>query len=240
MHDRPAGAGTASPYAMNIANWLVAESVFNGAYRPDFLAVDKYEQNDYAYKAASGSGNLTANPQQVLEEETFANGFLWNQDDFTNYLSFVNILAANIGSDSNNRNYYTLLFQIPGGHLQYTNETSIGYTYAATEPVMVFGDSTLTTNFGNVLPILLGTDTSTYNYTLTSSYKTFNGQTPLTFFGDVTPWHSPRLNDVAAAGVFAILWGGGNTDGLGTYPIPNDPWLSNKVTTYFASPTSVR
>jgi len=204
--------------AVPVSTWLNSVGVFNGTYKPDFIVFDKYERDGYN-----------------LDARTFSIGYLWNQFAFSSYLTYINKIATDVGG----ANYPIMIWQLPGGHLQYTTEPTESQAFASTEPDWVFGDSTLSTNFANVNPVLLGTSGTTYASLDSDYYISYGGQTPLAYFGDVAAWQTSHLQDIANANVFAILWGGGNTTSIGSFP-NRDNWLSNKVNTYYSNTQALK
>jgi len=49
-------------------------------------------------------------------------------------------------------------------------------------------------------------------------------------------WHNSNLEKAKDSHVFAILWGGGNTTSIGTFPQNDGGWLSRKVKAYEKNP----
>ena len=99
--------------------------VYNGAYRPDYLAVDRYEMDDSA---------------------CYGSGFLLNQKDLTNYFTWLEYLSKN------NDNVPIMLFQYPGSHVgadQTTWSTTAQYVFGFNKEQFVFpsgvGNQTLNT-----------------------------------------------------------------------------------------------
>ena len=70
------------------------------------------------------------------------------------------------------------------------------------------------------------------NLTFYPDYMTMNGYN----------WSKDNgnLNVAANANVFAILWGGGQTQSVGTFPINDNGWLANKLINYYKNPTYLK
>ena len=155
-------------------------------------------------------------------------GYLWNARDWDHYMTYVAQLSQ--GFD----NIPVMLWQIPGGHLQTTAETDNTSGIYSTAPDYFFGDKTLETrpDLGNVKSDILNATLpggGIYSSSTVGSYLT----------QDNYDWQQSNLEKAKNSNVFAILWGGGNTTSVGTFPNKgdNDKWLAAKVNAYQKSPT---
>lgn len=184
-------------------------SAYDGSYRPDFFVFDKYEMD--AIPSATGIG------------------YLFNARDLSNLLLYVKQVSEGLS------NIPIMLWQIPGGHLQIKNDIDTRINHASTEPDFFFADSSnpipnLQTYILNLqLPSSIYGTTSISNY-LSMSEAGTNG---------VYNWQSNHLQLAADSHVFAILWGGGNTTSVGTFPSDDHGWLANKIINYYKNPTPI-
>lgn len=189
---------------------IAATTAYTGNYIPDFLVFDKYEMD--AIPQATGPG------------------YLYNARDLKNVLAHVKNVSEGLG------NIPIMLWQIPGGHLQQTNDIDTRVNHASTEPDFFFGNTTNP---------LLNLKSYITNLTLTSSiYGTNNILTYLSMNSDGNAndytFTSSNLQLAVASHVFAILWGGGNTTSVGVFPSDDGGWLASKIMNYYKNPVYLR
>ena len=158
---------------------------------------------------------------------TFDKGWLWSQDSLNYYLKFVKDISKNLGVPA-------MIWQIPGGHLaadvvvdDVTDETS----KMSTEPQFFLGDE----NFSTV---------HVKDRVLTNAYGVHKGKTVIEFLGENNEkidWSKNNMQTVSDSNIFSILWGGGNTTSIGTYPTSkkDDGWLKKKINIYYQNPVEV-
>jgi hypothetical protein len=153
-----------------------------------------------------------------------------------------------------------MLWQIPGSHLPYVGEVTpelfggnAGSYIFSTAPVYFFGDSNLKSDLSN---LIMGdsagtTNVAVGNYPVQSNYNctisNCNYQQYLKFYaGKANNYDWSRDNGklalAASNGVFAILWGGGNTTNvIKNFSNPDDHgWLANKIKTYYQNPQKLK
>ena len=187
--------------------------VYNGKYKPDFLVFDRYEMDDTA---------------------AYGSGYWYNARDWNNYLTFVQQVSSGLG------NQPVMLWQIPGGHIQTQAEVVANPSYqrASTAPGYFFGQAELNSDLSNMADYLK-------QITLNNSYYNCSGSAcQLTNYMTMNGYNwskdNGNLNVAANANVFSILWGGGQTQSVGTFPINDNGWLANKITNYYKNPTYLK
>lgn len=195
-----------------ISLWKDME-VYNGKYKPDFLVFDRYEMDDSA---------------------AYGTGYWYNARDWNNYLTFVQEISSGLG------NQPVMLWQIPGGHIQTESEVIANPSYqrASTAPSYFFGQEELNSDLSNMADYLK-------QITLNSSYYSCIGSgCQLTNYMTMNSYNwskdNGNLKVAANANVFAILWGGGQTQSVGTFPINDNGWLADKIKTYYQNPTYLK
>ncbi|MCP3968187.1 MAG: hypothetical protein GY750_00675 [Lentisphaerae bacterium] len=154
-------------------------------------------------------------------------GYLWNQRDLDNYLIYVNGISTQLGNSP------VMLWQIPGGHLQTVGEIDTRDNHGSTEPDYFFGSSNLKSDLSNVKSYFLNLvlQQGAYNFSGTAQeYLTRNDQ----------DWTIGNLEKARESKVFSILWGGGQTTSVGTFPTDDGGWLAQKIINYYKSPTFLK
>lgn len=203
VHQDLSGQQVGDNYSALIADLWNALGVYNGTYRPDFVVFDKYERD-----AASETGI----------------GYLWNQRDLNNYMTFVKAISDKLG------NYPVMLWQMPGGHMQLTSgDVDTRENHGSTEPDYFFGDSNLQPDLSNVKSYFMNIvlPDGIYGTTSMKTYLTQNSQ----------DWTKSHMDVAKNSRVFSILWGGGDTTSIGKVGADDNGWLAGKVIEYYKNPT---
>ncbi len=238
LHNELTTSDIAAQYSDKVSNWLktyAPSTIMNvgSELAPDYFVFDRYEMDD---SAAPGSATL------------------YSARSWDNYL----IAVGQISKAFNN--IPVMLWQIPGSHLPYTGETNpelfngtVGSYIFSTAPVYFFGDSNLKADLSNLIMGNSGgtTNTAVGNYAMQSNYNcsisNCNYQQYLKLYaGKANNYNWSRDNGklafAASNGVFAILWGGGNTTNvIKNFSNPDDHgWLANKIKTYYQNPTYLK
>lgn len=188
---------------------IMASTAYSGSYIPDFIVFDKYEMD--AIPDACGSG------------------YLFNARDWYNVLAHVKNVSTSLG------NIPVMLWQIPGGHLQQTNDIDTRIDHASTEPDFFFGDSA--TPLNDLMSYITSTQlpASIYGTSNIASYLSMDALGNLNNYS----WTTNNLQQTASSNVFAILWGGGNTTSVSSFPSDDNGWLANKIKAYYTNPIPI-
>ncbi|WP_299001846.1 hypothetical protein [uncultured Shewanella sp.] len=206
-----------SDYAEQVYEFINGDDIgaYNGTYIPDFIVFDRYESDDYV-------------------NDVYNAGWAYNARDWYNYIEYVGDIAENLGVPA-------VIWQIPGAHIQSTNdidtrgsdgETNVGHGGSA--PNFLFSESqggTLAINFDNLIAYLGETslDSSTYNLSSNTEASEYLKTQPDGTTGTTYLWHEGYLSTVAEKNIMAILWGGGGgTTGATTNVAPLYNWSSLK------------
>jgi len=150
-------------------------------------------------------------------------GYFWNQRDIGNYLEFVRLLSGRLG------NVPAMLWQVPGGHLQVSSgDMDSRDSHCSTECDFFLGGSLAQPNLSNLKSYILNTllPAGIYGTTSVQTYLTQNGQ----------DWSSSHLALAKNSRVFAILWGGGQTTSVGTFPSDDGGYLASRIAAYYLNP----
>lgn len=172
---------------------------------PSFIAFDKYGANPIF------NGNYTFINQ----------GYLFNNDDWFNYINYVTSVGKGLGD------LPIMLWQMPGAHLP-SKVDDTPFQNLATLPDFLFGDAQVNMDAFKNIPGQINPHTYTVTTTLSPGqylqiHKQGNGE---------TLWQSNHLALLKQDHIFAVLWGGG---GYATGVIPqaagfdDQGWLYNKI-----------
>lgn len=192
-------------------NTLNRFKIFTGTYKPDFIVFDRYEVDD--------TNNLS---------------FFYNDSDWDNMLTMVGQVSRSYN------NLPVMLWQMPGGHLQVTNDIDTRNSHGGTLGSYFFGDSNL-----NMGASCANSNLQSYWCELnniTSADYTFNGSVYGYLMMNGYNWSKDngKLALAASNNVFSILWGGGTGPTTGINHIAqgdnDNGWLANKVINYYKNP----
>ncbi len=144
------------------------------------------------------------------ERDITAGGFQFNDHGWDNYMSYAIYVSQGLG------NLPVMLWQIPGAHIAIVNDVDTRDALS-TAPNYFFGDPLLKADLSNIKPALAGYKTMLLEngYNWSSSYQ---------------------LPKAKECNVFSILWGGGGTTSVGTFPYDDGGWLSNTINKYYKNP----
>ncbi|MBX9706056.1 MAG: hypothetical protein K5Q00_07345, partial [Gammaproteobacteria bacterium] len=243
LHQAVSNPALIAQHVVSEANFWKSMGVYSGAYKPDFLAFDKYEL-DY-----ETNGN-------IINSAYYYEAPMWDV-----YLSYVGGMSQALD------NIPIMLWQIPGAHLRTTTDAANEPNKnASTAPDYFLGDPTLdvslspTNNLASDLAALNpATDpTNPKNWTgvlTTLNSASFPDETlleaastcaPSLLFisaqvdcqNDVLTWHNSHLYNALHSNVFAILWGGGSTTGIASDSdsLDDNGWLAGRLKDYYANP----
>jgi hypothetical protein len=242
LHNDLTDSAIASVYSTPVSTFLqqnapstVGHGALGANYAPNFFVFDRYETDDSA----------------AADQATLYNARSWD-----------NFLTA-VGQVSKTFNRIPImLWQIPGSHIPYVGEANPelfnntpGQYVFSTAPVYFFGGSNLQSDLSNIIAgpgpntnsavgnYLLNCTSGASNYHCTagSNYK----QYLLAYQGQPNNFNwgrdNGKLGKAAASGVFAILWGGGNTTNvIKNFSNTDDHgWLAGKIINYYKNPTPV-
>ena len=182
----------------------------DASYMPDFLAFDKYGADD-------------TYPVQQLH----AYPYFFNARDWDNYLTAVKQTSEDLDDMP------IMLWQIPGGHIQYDGDSYTNPDHISSFSTYLFGDENLNEDLSNTINLdnvkldayhNCGEECGAVSYLKMNNY---NWQT------------SDRMDDVINANIFAIHWQSYTYPTVGIYDIItevtdcNDKgWLADKVKAY--------
>ncbi len=192
-----------------VSEFVTRLGVYEGLWRPDFFAFDKYERDGFGPDARQS--------------------YAYNHNDWSNYLDYVKHIGLELEIP-------TVIWQIPGGHIPTVDEVITDFdiaAHSASAAPYLFGDSRITsiddtrTDFQE---ILLSENQNRVN-TIYHGHATAGEYLRESSYD----WSQSQLQRVADSGIVSILWGGGSTTSvvsLGASTGYDDDWLLNKVNSY--------
>jgi chitodextrinase len=192
--------------SQSVANFIKNLGIYQAPYQPDFLVFDRWERDDTI---------------------GIASGYYYNDRDWENFINFSAQVGKKLG------NIPVMLWQIPGGHLQVTNDIDTRSGMSSSFTDYIFGDDKLGSNLANLRSDLvsLPLNSSIYNCGTACTSKAYLNASAYKWNQD-----NGKLKDLASKGIFAILWGGGSTTSVGTFPSDDGGWLAGKIRNYYLNP----
>jgi hypothetical protein len=198
---------TAASAAQQVVTFLRDQvGVFEGPYKPDFLAIDRYERDCFS-PGTSGS-------------------YAYNAAKWKKTVDYGGAIAKAF-------NLPLMLWQFPGGHLVHKDSTVNQYDLANHSSACgsyFLGEPSIGTNLNNINATQLNIAIPPGNYNGASTVGALLAQ------DNGYDWGQSQLENVANNNnVFAILWGGGSTtsiSNIGTNGY-DDGWLAGKLRKYY-------
>ena len=146
----------------------------------------------------------------------YTSSWLFNDTDWESYLSYVKNISKGLGDQP------VMLWQLPGGHIQKVGDVDTRTDHGATAPNYFLGDPNLASDLSNAASHV---DQGVRNYLNSNGYDWSN---------------SNQMQQAKDCNVFSMLWGGGNTTSVGTFPYNDGGWLSSRINSYYLNPTYLK
>ena len=213
----------------SVAKFLKFIGAYEGPYRPDFLAFDKYERDGFG---PAGRGN-----------------YAFNATAWDNYLLYVKQITDAIDTPA-------MLWQIPGGHMPTNGEDYSGaahlcgsgessgcfdpVAHSASGGTYFMGDKNIGYDIDNIIAEVLNIPLFGAHYSFGLDARVDSVRKLLEIderVGKPHDWSKPQLRKAVDSNAFAILWGGGETTGavpISTNNTGGYAWLSRKIRAYEA------
>lgn len=187
-------------------------------YRPDFIAFDKWERDSW---------------DASLDGAGINNGYLYNAPAWTVYFDFVKGVSEAFD------HLPVMLFQIPGGHLQVSDDRDPRNDHASTAPSYILGDNRIQPELSNVRQYIVSSqfkdpqgDYNTANPSVDDYLMICpEASSQEACKGGVYTWHKNHWQKLVRSNVFAILWGGGSTTSMVglSQELDDNGWLYEKL-----------
>ncbi len=192
---------------IEVANFMNDLELYTGAWKPDFIAFDRYERDCFGPAAVQN--------------------YAWTAKHWNRYLIFCKEIAERIG------NAPIMLWQIPGGHMATTDEVITNYSislHSSASAPFFLGDDRIGTNLNTIRPDIK-------NISLLPHYQASNvGELLANDNGyDWSTSNLQRLANMNVFSI--LWGGGSTTGvgPIGTNG-DDDGWLAAKITEYYNNP----
>ncbi|KAI8954882.1 putative hydroxymethyltransferase [Xylaria longipes] len=188
------------------ADYLKSLGVYGGAYAPDFLAIDRYEADDFTQRA-------------------YANSYCYGPNEWRRFYEFVRTVAFELKTP-------VMPWQIPASRIPHASEpvttASLERDHWGTGGTYIFGDPAIGSNVHNIHPAVLAIKPSGL-VKQDNVESLFRSSEPF----DLS---CPTYHDFPLYGIFAVLLGGGQTTGAVTTIGTTGKWTQEKVSKYMEAP----
>ena len=191
-----------------VAAFLDETGVYKGQYVPDFVAIDRYEFDDFREAAR----NIN---------------YAYDSQDWKNFLTYTRQISSYLQRPA-------MLWQVPASHILTTNESIPNTDYVSLHSgaagSFFMGDPALGVGATNAASSMRSIALNGQPY--------YAGKTSVGSWLDINPkydWTQDQLQLSINSNVFSILWGGGNTMGvIETASTGNDGgWMMQRTQDYY-------
>jgi hypothetical protein len=193
--------------AKNTAAYIKALGVYDGVYAPDFLAIDRYEADDFTQRA-------------------YANSYCYGPREWARFYDFVRTVALELRVP-------VMPWQIPASRIPRTADDTV--TPGSLEPdhwgtggTYIFGDPGIGSDLENIHPVVRDIQPGAL-VQQESVESLFKSAEP--FDLGVPTW-----GDFPLRGIFSVLLGGGSTTGVVTSIGTTGKWTQERISEYMADP----
>ena len=195
-------------YALDVAKYLRSLDLYtpNSANKPDFLAVDRYESDDFT------------NRSTLL-------GYCFGPAEWDRLFTFYNELSLELQVP-------IMAWQIPASRIPRRNEavSDLEAEHWGTGGTYLFGDESIGSSIANINPTVLDIKV---NETLERGAKTARD---VFVRGEPWDLSGPKYLDFPHRGIFTVSLGGGQTTGIISLVGKTGPWTQEKVSKYMNAP----
>jgi hypothetical protein len=194
--------------AQETAAYTTSLGVFEGDNPPDFLAVDRYEGDDF-------------------NERAYLNGYCYGPREWGRFFNFVSELSVELQVP-------LMAWQIPSSSTPLVTDMVLDDFWTSqnwgTGGSYMLGDAGINSNYHNVNPKILALQ-------FPPAFPMM-GQTAEDMFIRSEPFDltTPAYGDFPLRGIFSVLLGGGSTTGIVSTIGNPEPWVRNKLNAYMANP----
>ena len=190
------------------ADYVKSLGVYSGAYAPDFLAIDRYEADDFTQRA-------------------YINSYCYGPREWRRFYEFVQTVAFELNTP-------VMPWQIPASRIPHAGEpvtpASLERDHWGTGGTYIFGDPAVGSDVRNIHPAVLAIKPGAL-VEQDNVESLFRSSVPFDLSG-------PAYHDFPLCGIFAVLLGGGSTTGVVTTIGTTGKWTQEKTSKYMKAPIS--
>jgi hypothetical protein len=217
IYDKSSGAssnstGVAVTNAQSTAAYIKALGVHEGVHAPDFLAIDRYEGDDFTARG-------------------YSNSYCYGPREWDRFYDFVRTIALELKVP-------VMPWQIPASRIPHAaddnvTEGSLETDHWGTGGTYLFGDKAIGPDVQNIHPVVraIKPGALVQQETVESLFKS----------SEPFDLSAPTWGDFPLRGIFTVLLGGGSTTGVVTTIGTTGKWTQEKVSAYMdAGPISLK
>jgi hypothetical protein len=195
-------------FAQQTATYVDNLAVYSGDFAPHFLAIDRYEADDFTQRA-------------------YVNGYCYGPREWGRFFDFCEGVSRALKLP-------VMPWQIPTSRTPITTDlvnADFDSQHWGTGGSYLLGDAAVGSDYHHVHPTILALQ-------FPSSFQADMGATAEDMFIRSEPFDitNPAYADFPLRGIFAVLLGGGATTGIISTVGDPEPWVRNKLNAYMDNP----
>ncbi|GAB7521600.1 hypothetical protein [Paraburkholderia sp. 2C] len=195
-------------YAQQTATYVDNLGVYSGDWKPHFLAIDRYEADDFTQRA-------------------YVNGYCYGPREWGRYFDFCKGISRALKLP-------VMPWQIPASRTPNTNDAvaaDFDSQHWGTGGSYLMGDPAIGSDYHNVNPTILALQFPAY-------FQAEMGATAQDMFIRSEPFDlsKPAYSDFPLRGIFTVLLGGGSTTGIISTVGNPESWTRDKLNAYMDNP----
>jgi hypothetical protein len=195
-------------FAQQTAAYVQGLQVYNGPNPPDFLAIDRYEADDFTQRG-------------------YVNGYCYSPREWERFFDFCKTVSRALKVP-------VMPWQIPASRTPATADAvypDFDSQHWGSGGSYMLGDPAIGSDYHNINPTILALE-------FPEPFQTYMGQTAEDLFAHAEPFDisGPAYGDFPVRGIFAVLLGGGSTTGIISTVGNPEPWVRDKLNAYMAAP----
>jgi hypothetical protein len=194
--------------AQQVATYIDNLGVYSGTWKPHFLAIDRYEADDFTQRA-------------------YVNGYCYGPREWGRYFDFCEGVSRALKLP-------VMPWQVPASRTPNTSDlvnSDFDSQHWGTGGSYLMGDPAIGSDYHHVNPTIL-------TLQFPQAFQADMGATVEDMFIRSEPFDisNPAYGDFPLRGIFAVLLGGGSTTGIISTVGNPEPWTRNKLNAYMDSP----
>ncbi|MDR5802891.1 hypothetical protein [Caballeronia sp. LZ001] len=197
--------------AQQTASYVQSLGVYDEPYKPDFLAIDRYEADDFTQRA-------------------YENGYCYGPREWDRFFDFCKAVSRALKLP-------VMPWQIPASHIPTIDDPvadPFDSQHWGTGGSCILGDPAIGSDASHVNATVLALP-------FPDAFTQYMGNTVADMFTRSEPFDitNPLYGDFPLRGIFTLLLGGGATTGIVTTIGNPEPWTRQKLNVYMDNPISL-